>query len=285
MVRPSPSALFLCGAVALTAAVGIAARSASGSEDHASVLPSDAAALGFVAVGPAVQGVAMVDATRPFRIELGHGPVHGGPAGAASLARARAIVARELARYPRAFLGAARLRGVVFTDDLHEGDNPIPSLPNVASLLLLDVAGSESDLVRGLHHEIFHFADLADDGSVSPDPAWDELNTPGFAYGAGGRTLRAAWAARPPDDDGFVSGGFVSSYATSGVEEDKAETFAFAMARPAEVRAQAARDAVVAAKLHELARRVGKLDPEAPRVLGLEKRPSPPAPLPEGEGR
>jgi hypothetical protein len=269
MVRPSPSALFLCGAVALTVVVGIAARSASGSEDRASALPSDAGRLGFVAVGPRVQGVAMLDATQPFRIELGHGPVHGTPADGARLARTRAIVSRELTRYPRAFLEAARLRGVVFADDLHEGENPIPSLPNVAGLLLLDVAGSESDLVRGLHHEVFHFADLADDGSVAPDPAWEELNTPGFAYGAGGRTLRAAWAARPPEDDGFVSGGFVSSYATSGVEEDKAETFAFALARPAEVRARAARDAVVAAKLNELARRIGKLDPDAPRLLGL----------------
>jgi hypothetical protein len=41
------------------------------------------------------------------------------------------------------------------------------------------------------------------------------------------------------------------------------------MARPREVRARAGNDAVVAAKLNDIARRVGKLDPEAPRTLGL----------------
>lgn len=269
MVRPSPSALFLCGAVVLTAAIGIAAKTASGSEDHASALPSDAARLGFLPVGAPVQGVILLDATQPFRLELTHGPIIGTPPQGPTLARARAIVTRELARYPRSFLAAAHFKGVVFTDDLREGETSIPSLPNVAGLLLLDVNGGENDLVRGFHHEVFHFADLADDNSVSPDPAWEELNRKGFAYGAGGRTLRAAWAAAPPEEDGFVSGGFVSSYATSGVEEDKAETFAFAVARPAEVRARAARDAVVAAKLSEVAQRVGKLDPDAPRVLGL----------------
>src|SRR4051812_9633638 len=101
MVRPSPSVLFVCGAVVLAAAVGFAARSASGSEESA--LPSDAARLGFVVVGPSVQGVAMLDATRPFNIDLLHGPVHGVPADATRLARTRAVVTRELTRYPRKF--------------------------------------------------------------------------------------------------------------------------------------------------------------------------------------
>ena len=279
-IRPSPSALFVVAAMALAAGVGIAAKSAAGSEDKAAsrsgVLPNDVAELGFAAPRPGasasanVAGVALLDATRAFRIELGHGPIVGVPAAPTALAAARTIVRRELGRYPTAFLAAIHLRGVVFAGDLREGDTPIPSLPNVAGLLLLDVAGSESDLVRGLHHEVFHFADLADDGSLAPDPAWESLNAPGFAYGAGGRTLRAAWAGRPPEDDGFLSGGFVSPYATSGVEEDKAETFAFAVARAAQVKEHAARDPVVSAKLHELARRIGTLDPETPRMIGLD---------------
>lgn len=274
-MRPSPSSIFVVAAMALAAGVGVVARRAAGSEDaksRAGALPSDAANLGFVKAGAPVHDVALLDATRAFRIELGHGPVTGTPAEPRRLTAARAIVSRELQRYPRAFLDAIRLRGVVFADDLREGETSIPSLPNVGGLLLLDVDGSESDLVRGLHHEVFHFADLADDGALAPDPAWDALNAPGFAYGAGGRTLRAAWAARPPDEsEGFLSGGFVSSYATSGCEEDKAETFAFAMARPAKVHEQAAHDPVVARKLDEIARRVGKLDPETSRSIALAR--------------
>lgn len=273
-MRPSPSAIFVAFAMALAAGVGIAARSAAGAEDRAAVeakaLPTDAAVLGFVPVGPSVHDVVLLDATRDFRVELAHGPIHGAPPDAARLASARRIVTRELGRYSRRFLSAIHMRGIVFADDLREGETPIPSLPNVAGLLLLDVAGSESDLVRGLHHEVFHFADLADDGSLAPDPAWEALNRPGFAYGAGGRTLRSAWAARPPERDGFLSGGFVSLYATSGCEEDKAETFAFAVARPLQVRERAANDPVLRAKLHELARRVAGLDPDAPRQLAID---------------
>ena len=273
-LRPSPSSLFVIAAIAFASGVGILAGNAAGSEggDTASAraLPSDAARLGFTPVGSAVQGVALLDATRVFRIELGHGPIHGVVPDPARLATARAIVTRELSRYPRAFMGAIRMRGIVFADDLREGETSIPSLPNVGGLLLMDVAGTESDLVRGFHHEVFHFADLADDGSLAPDPSWEALNAPGFVYGAGGRTLRASWAAREPDADGFLSGGFVSPYATSGPEEDKAETFAFAVARPAHVRERAAHDTRLAAKLHEIARRVGKLDPEAPRFLAID---------------
>ncbi len=273
-VRPSASALFVIGAMAFAAGVGVLARSAAGAEEGGAAktraLPSDAAALGFTAAGAPVRDVVLLDATRTFRIELGHGPIHGVPPDPSRLAAARAIVTRELSRYPGRFIAAIRMCGIVFADDLREGEVAIPSLPNVGGLLLLDVAGTESDLVRGLHHEVFHFADLADDGSLAPDPSWEALNSPGFVYGAGGRSLRAAWAAREPDADGFLSGGFVSPYATSGPEEDKAETFALAVARPAQIRERAAKDARLTSKLHEIARRVGKLDPETPHELGID---------------
>jgi hypothetical protein len=268
--------LFIVAAMALSAGVGIAAKSAAGSEDsfsaraRAAGLPSDIGVLGFTPSGPPVKGVVLLDATHPFRIELGNGPIHGAAPAPARLAAARAIVTRELARFPPSFLDAVRLRGIVLTEELREGETPIPSLPNVAGLLLLDVDGSERDLVRGLHHEVFHFADLADDGTLSPDPAWEALNVPGFVYGAGGRTLRSAWAGQPPANDGFLAGGFVSPYATSGPEEDKAETFAFAVARPTQVRERASHDPILTAKLREIARRVGTLDPETPRAVGLD---------------
>jgi hypothetical protein len=273
-VRPSASSLFVIGAMVFTAGVGVLAKSAAGAEDgavaRARALPSDATALGFTVVGPPVRGVALLDASRAFRIELGHGPVHGVAAEPMRLAAARSIVTRELGRYSSAFLTAIRMRGVVFADELREGETSIPSLPNVGGLLLLDVAGSESDLVRGFHHEIFHFADLADDGSLAPDPSWEALNAPGFVYGAGGRSLRGAWAAREPEADGFLTGGFVSPYATSGPEEDKAETFAFAVAKSTQVRARAAKDARLRLKLREVARRIGMLDPETPRLLAID---------------
>jgi hypothetical protein len=266
VIRPSASSLFVVGAIAIVVAVGALSQRAGARTSEFDGLPSDIETYGFVKKSEA-NGVALLDATREFRLGLGNGPVHGVAPRPARAAETKAIVTRELARYPRALLERVKLKGVVFADDLAEGENPIPSLPNVGGLLLLDVGSAERDLVRVFHHEIYHFVDLADDGALTPDPAWDALNARGFAYGAGGRTLRAAWAAKSADD----LAGFVSGYATSAVEEDKAETFAFAVARPDTLRARLAEDPVLAAKAREIARRVGALDDSAPAALGLAR--------------
>ncbi len=265
-VRLSPPALFVLAALALTGGMGIvAARSAEGASDERPALPSDAASFGFV-VRSQTNGVPLLESAKPFSLALANGPVHGRPPSAEQLARGSAVVSRELGRYPTAFLRGVRLAGVVLTDGLAENEMPVPSLPNVGGLLLIDVSSAESDLVRSLHHELYHFFDLADDGHVSPDPGWSALNPTTFAYGSGGRTLRGAWAARPADD----LPGFVSAYATSGVEEDKADTFAFAVARAAYLRERVASDAVLRAKVEELRRRVSLLDADSARRLGLE---------------
>ncbi len=236
-------------------------KEAHAGEDSPRV-PSDAAAFGFVVRGH-IGDVARLEATRAFRIALANGPVHGSPP--AAFENASAIVSRELARYPASFLREIRLGGVVFGDELRENEMAIPSLPNVGGLLLLDASASPVDLVRTLHHEVFHFFDLVDDGRVSPDPGWEALNAPGFAYGSGGRTLRGRWAAQPSSD----LLGFVSGYATSGAEEDKAETFAFAMARTKDLAERAVSDGVVRAKIGEIARRLDAFQPETSQRLGL----------------
>ena len=266
-MRPSPPALFVIAALALAGGIGIiATQRAEGAADGDPPLPSDAASFGFVVRGHA-GGVPLLESTKPFRIALANGPVHGVPPARERFGVASAIITRELGRYPAAFLRKVRLAGVVLTEDLAENETPIPSLPNVGGLLLIDGSSVEGDLVRSLHHEVFHFFDFVDDGRVSPDPGWDAMNPEGFAYGSGGRTLRGAWAGRPSDD----LPGFVSAYATSGTEEDKADTFAFAVARAPLVKARIASDAVLRAKIGELGRRLAALDPDCPRRLGLDQ--------------
>lgn len=261
-MRVSPSSLFVVLGIVAAGTVGVLARGAA-AEDTLP-LPSDARSFGFVPVGQAGE-VSVLEASRAFRIDLGNGPLSGGSPGAKERDAAHAIVAREVARYPRGFFKKARLRGVVFAAELVEGSQPIPSLPNVGGLLFVDVLAAETDLVRTIHHEIYHFVDLADDGRLFPDPTWEALNPPGVHYGSGGRTLRGSWAASalhaPP--------GFVSPYATSAVEEDKAETFALAVIRHDATLARAATDPALRAKVAELTRRLGRLDPSAPAALGL----------------
>lgn len=263
-MRPSPTLVFVVCALGLASAVGIFASRREHVDDDAPSLPSDAARFGFVV--RASHDVPLLEATKPFRLDLANGPVHGEPPTKEHFTSGAAIVARELERYPASFLRRARLAGVVLGESLGENDTPIPSLPNVGGLLLIDVSSAEGDLVRAFHHEIFHFFDLADDGNVAPDPTWSALDPPGFVYGSGGRTMREPWAARPTAD----LPGFVNAYATSGVEEDKAETFAFAVARAPLMHACVARDAVLRAKLVELVQRVGAFDAACPNALGLD---------------
>lgn len=261
-MRPSPVGIFVLGAVITAAGIGVFAGRASGAGDEQEeglALPVDVPTYGFSA-SARVNGVAVLEATRAFRMELPNGAVKGAQPEARHAATASAILRRELARYPNGFFGKVNLAGVVLASDLVEGDTPIPSLPNVARLLLLDVDAAEIDLVRAIHHEIWHFADLADDGVLSPDPAWRGLNPPNTFYGSGGRSIRGSWAAKPATD----LPGFVSAYATAGDEEDKAETFAFVVARR-----KLPNDAVVKAKVDMLRVRLAALDADAPTRLGF----------------
>ncbi len=261
-MRVPASTVFVALACTIAVSVGVFARSAAGGSEDTSALPSDVERFGFVLRGRTGGEVALLEATRAFEVGLGNGPLRGAVPSDAAARQAARVLARELGRYPKPFLRRIRLNGVVLCGDLTESGQPIPSLPNVGGLLVLDVEANESDLVRTLHHEIFHFADLADDGRLAPDPAWAGLNARDFHYGSGGRTLRGAWAAHASDLPGFVS-----AYATSGVEEDKAETFAFAMARKPELRGRREKDPVLAAKLGELERRVAAVDPAAAQAL------------------
>jgi hypothetical protein len=194
---------------------------------------------------------------RPFAIDLGGGRLSGrAPRPDVAKATAR-IVVHELVRYPREFLDSIRLKRVIVCEGLKEDDRDIPSLPNYEHSLFLDVDAPEAFVRRLVHHETYHFADFADDGSLGRDPAWARVNDRWFVYGTGGRFMRDPGSATLATD----LPGFLSRYATSALEEDKAETFAFAMTDAVAVRDIAAHDPVVANKLDLLRRQIGRFAP------------------------
>ena len=202
-------------------------------------------------------GIEVYTAERAFRVESGAAWLEGQPISARDRDRALATLAPELARYPAQFLARARLRRLILCAKLHEGSEPIPSLPNYHGALLLDVDADEAYLRRLVHHEVFHFADYADDDQLARDPAWLLLNAHDFVYGSGGRFLRTPGAGRFSAE----IPGFVSRYATSALEEDKAETFAMRMSEPTKFAALAAADPVLRAKSAALDAQLGKLNP------------------------
>jgi hypothetical protein len=206
----------------------------------------------------AQRGVEVFTATRSFRLDLTGGPVTGDVPGTSSVDRALLVLGQELGRYSRGCLRAIHFKRILLCEGLAESGQEIPSLPNYEQSLLLDVRGPTAFLRRLLHHELLHFLDFADDEQLAEDPAWERLNPPGFSYGLGGRSMRRPGSARLSTE----TPGFLSRYATSAVEEDKAEVFAFLLTAPGQVRSIMERDVVVRAKVAAIERQVAQLCPD-----------------------
>jgi hypothetical protein len=222
-------------------------------------LPSSPALQGVSRELKGSHGVEILHAVTPFELTLAHGTLTGTAPREPELALATVLIADELALLPAALVQRSALRRVLLVRGLREERRPIPSLPNYQGSLLLDVRASASFLRRLLHHEVFHFIDVADDGQVLRDRDWEALNPPGFRYHAGGRAMRSPEAGARVDD----LPGFVTLYATSALEEDKAELFAFLMTEPAEMRRLAEHDVHVQRKLARLQELVASLCEEA----------------------
>lgn len=278
LARPSFTSVMVLGAIAGTALVGFVAERAYDAREARAEMLADAdrsardelLALGFTPAGSArarrlnvERGVELMTAARGFELPLGNGPVAGRPPAAAPRARAEVIVSEELDRYPRELLSRARLYRVLLCEGLSEAGRPIPSLPNFQRTLLLDVDAEPGFLRRLVHHELFHFADYADDEQVLRDPEWAALSGSDFVYGSGGRFLRDPKSSLP----GSAPPGFVTRYATSALEEDKAETFAFMMTAPGTLSERARTDPVLAAKIARIERQLFSLFPELDREL------------------
>ena len=199
-------------------------------------------------------GVELMHAERDFELSLDNGTLRGTPARQLELDAATVVIADELSLLPDGFLHRSALRRVLLCGNLSEARRPVPSLPNYRNTLLIDVHAPREYLRRLLHHEVFHFSDLADDGDVIRDDAWEALNAPTASYGHGGRALRE------PNGSLLLDGsagseqlpGFVSLYATAAVEEDKAEVFAFMLTAPDAIASMAARDPVIARKVQRM---------------------------------
>ena len=73
-----------------------------------------------------------------------------------------------------------------------------------------------------MHHELYHYIDLKDDNlERNIEQGWVAFNPVGFSYGSGGSEFRTSNAGEWPK----TVKSFTSLYATSGIEEDKAELF------------------------------------------------------------
>lgn len=135
----------------------------------------------------------------------------------------------EWAKYPLAWIEINNLKGIAFVKDLVVVGQERFAMPDAyGEVLYYDV----DYLVYGqryvrecIHHEFYHmieenfFSDM-----YYKDPLWNALNPDGFRYGDGGY---AAYSNATYANEKHPMKGFVTGYATYGLEEDKAEVYSY----------------------------------------------------------
>lgn len=166
-------------------------------------------------------------------------------------------------RYPASFLVASHIEHVVLCKHIEYEDIQREQLTagtvdyqqrrlfvSVESFLdrVYDAAGpfTAEDIV---HHELFHLIEWEHMRDEMNDPEWRLQNPIGFEY-------------RDSALDGERPSGFVNAYAATNELEDRASTFQYLMARPAELCGIAQQDPIVWAKVRLIWERVAAIDGE-----------------------
>ena len=127
------------------------------------------------------------------------------------------LLEEEWAKYPSSFLAQSPLRQVYIVKRLFLEEQAVEGFAEkTRRVIILDFLRSRSNALRqrhNFHHEIFHSVF----GRIGQDTDWEELNAEGFQYGKQKET----------ESDNFDQPrlGFVTNYAMTAIEEDKAEVF------------------------------------------------------------
>lgn len=133
-------------------------------------------------------------------------------------------VADALGKLSDAAISKIGLRYVLLCDEAKAGGRMIGGIPvPPLKTLMLSMGGNDPSYQSHIFfHELFHYMEFIQNRSTN-DPIWNEKFK---GYGS----ADSAWKL------GSGSSGFVSAYAQSSPEEDRAETFAHLMSAPATLR-------------------------------------------------
>lgn len=131
----------------------------------------------------------------------------------------------EIGKYPQSFFQNRNLRQVFFVKRLFFEERPVEGLyEDSQDLMLFDFLRSQGNPRKqrhNIHHEFYHM--IAVGHPALSDIPWEELNTAHFQYG------KQAAQSRPEKESNHFAPsqpGFISEYALSSAEEDKAEVYA-----------------------------------------------------------
>jgi hypothetical protein len=162
------------------------------------------------------------------------------------------IFETEWRRYPKSLMARVRLKRIVIGTDVKVVGQPRAAVPDFdRGWFWLDAKIGQRIPRYGrhvLHHDFFHMIDERDSPNGLKDPEWESLNPPTVKYGKGGWFMQSGDVGKLRDD----LPGFLTEYATSAVEEDKAEVYGHLLGSPTFVRRRAAADPILAAKVARL---------------------------------
>lgn len=176
----------------------------------------------------------------------------GDPPDADQLKDYAAVLTQELSRYDPAVIALLELRRVIVVGQFAQAySGALAITMRDLDTMYFSTEGSDQEDRRcTFHHELFHIIDGIDDGELERDPDWAKLNDSSFVYTAG---KNGGWQEATP--------GFVTTYAQTSVGEDKAETYSYMMTRFADMQRRAKNDAILAAKMALLRKRLASFNP------------------------
>lgn len=139
----------------------------------------------------------------------------------------------EWSKYPPDWTRQSKVTSIAIVKNLAVDGQSRAAMPDSQgeTLFLDDGYGSSGGNYqqRVIHHEFYHLIEFANYGNMYyKDPNWSTFNDSSFKYGSGGSN-----AYNDPNYANIEHPqlGFTTGYATSAIEEDKAETYAYLLVK------------------------------------------------------
>lgn len=140
----------------------------------------------------------------------------------------------EFVIYPKSFIAKSKIQSIVFinhldftTEKYSQYRAGCPEYNETQSLYFCTKERSFNYVRTVIHHEYFHFVDWIHDETFE-DSIWRSYNSKDFEYGQGG-AMERVWKPLDPKVKGFIN-----FYATTGIEEDKAEIYQYLISNPSD---------------------------------------------------
>lgn len=172
------------------------------------------------------------------------------------------LLTAELGRYPASLFAKVGLKKIMVVSNLRVLGQPRAAVPDrEKGWFWLDAEVARRIPKYGrhvLHHDFFHMVDASLPEPKQIEKEWSSLNPVTFRYGKGGWFMQSGNVGALRED----LAGFLDEYATSAIEEDRAEVFGHLLMSSSFVRRRIGVDGILAEKVRLIKAQVSNFCPE-----------------------